>query len=247
MQTRSLLLVLLKGEENYKSLQTCLLDKNQYNNIMKKLLVLFIVLTFALPSQAFFWNKKDKALEKELQGKGYAGDLPQIENKGEKSRTKVAEPIFEPQQFDNPSELKPVPKDNPAFIDIIQKKDKTSQYVNDANTIIPMLEKVYDCIDENESLQLFVSKANVLTVNLDYIIQKYEGKPESYYESFKKLIEVNRYVKTVMTLRKEAAQYQRYLAYTESGSIYSPANIEQQLDYLKEEINSAILLLREEG
>ena len=27
---------------------------------MKKFLILFIILTFALPSQAFFWNKKDK-------------------------------------------------------------------------------------------------------------------------------------------------------------------------------------------
>ena len=33
-------------------------------------------------------------------------------------------PVFEPQQFDTPSELKPVPRDNPAFIDIIQKKDR---------------------------------------------------------------------------------------------------------------------------
>lgn len=214
---------------------------------MKKFLALLIILSFALPSQAFFWSKKDKNLEKELQGKGYAGTLPNIENQSEKTKVKVSEPIFEPQQFDNPSELKPVPKDNPAFIDIIQKKDKTSMFVNDVNNIIPMLEKLYDCIDENESVQLFVSKANVLTANLDYFIQKYDGKPESYYESFKKLVELNRYTKTLMTLRKEAVQYQRYMAYTESGSIYSPANIEQQLDYLKEEINTAVLLLREEN
>jgi len=214
---------------------------------MKKILALIIILNIALPSQAFFWSKKDKTIEKELQGKGYAGDLPKIENINEKIKTKVAEPLFEPQQFNDPSELKPVPKDNPAFIDIIQKKEKTSQYVNDINTIIPMLEKVYDCIDENENTQLFVSKANLLTINVDYIIQKYSNKPESYYESFKKLTEVNQYTKTIMTLRKEAAQYQKFMAYTENGSIYSPANIEQQLDYLKEEINTAILLLREEG
>ena len=110
-----------------------------------------------------------------------------------------------------------------------------------------MLEKLYDCIDENENVQLFVSKGTLLTTNVDYLQRKYEGKPESYYESFQKLSEVNRYVKTIMTLRKEAIQYQRFLAYTESGSIYNPSNIEQQLEYLKEEINSAILLLREEG
>ena len=110
-----------------------------------------------------------------------------------------------------------------------------------------MLEKLHDCIDENESLQLFVSKANLLTSNIDWLISKYDGKPESFYESYKKLAEVNRYTKTLITLRREAVQYQRYLAYSESGSIYNPENIEQQLDYLKAEINSAILLLREES
>lgn len=205
-------------------------------------------MSFALPSQAAFWHRKDKALEKELQGKGYAGTLPNLNDKIEKSKTKVSTPIFDAQEgFNDPSELKPVPRDNPAFIDIIQKKDKTSKYVNDANEILPMLEKLVDCIEDNENVQLFVTKANLLTINIDHLAEKYEGKPESYYESFRKLLEVNRYVKSISTLRREAVTYQRYLAYTASGSIYNPENINQQLQYLMEELNAAILLLRDEG
>lgn len=205
-------------------------------------------MSFALPSHAFFWNKKDKALEKELQGKGYAGTLPNLGDKIEKSKTKVTTPIFESQDgFNNPSDLKPVPKDNPAFINIIQKKDKTSEFTNDAAEIIPMLEKLVDCIDDNENLQLFITKANLLTLNIDNLTEKYNGKPESYYESFRKLQEVNRYVKSIAALRREAVTYQRYLAYSSSGSIYNPDNINQQLQYLLEELNSAILLLRSDG
>ena len=215
---------------------------------MKKFLICFLLITVTLPSNAAFWNKKDKALEQELQGKGYAGNLPDIGEKKERSKTKVTTPVFEAQEgFDNPAELKPVPKDNPAFINIIQKKDKTSQFVNDANEVIPMLEKLVDCIEDNESLQLFITKANLLTLNIDNMTEKYNGKPESYYESFRKLQEVNRYVKSISLLRKEAVTYQRYLAYSESGSIYNPENINQQLQYLLEELNTAILLLREEG
>ena len=118
--------------------------------------------------------------------------------------------------------------------------------MNDANEIIPMLEKLADCIDDNESLQLFITKANLLTLNIDNLAQKYDGKPESYFESFRKLQEVNRYVKSISTLRREAVTYQRYLAYSSSGSVYNPENIQQQLQYLLEEINSTILLLREE-
>lgn len=205
-------------------------------------------MSFALPSHAFFWNKKDKALEKELQGKGYAGTLPNLGDKIEKTKTKVTTPIFESQDgFNNPSDLKPVPKDNPAFINIIQKKDKTSEFTNDAAEIIPMLEKLVDCIDDNENLQLFITKANLLTLNIDNLTEKYNGKPESYYESFRKLQEVNRYVKSIAALRREAVTYQRYLAYSSSGSIYNPDNINQQLQYLLEELNSAILVLRSDG
>ena len=205
-------------------------------------------MSFALPSHAFFWNKKDKALEKELQGKGYAGTLPNLGDKIEKTKTKVTTPIFESQDgFNNPSDLKPVPKDNPAFININQKKDKTSEFTNDAAEIIPILEKLVDCIDDNENLQLFITKANLLTLNIDNLTEKYNGKPESYYESFRKLQEVNRYVKSIAALRREAVTYQRYLAYSSSGSIYNPDNINQQLQYLLEELNSAILLLRSDG
>lgn len=215
---------------------------------MKKFLICLILLSITLPSNAAFWNKKNKALEQELQGKGYAGNLPDIGEKIERSKTKVTTPVFEAQEgFDDPAELKPVPKDNPAFINIIQKKDKTSQFVVDANEVIPMLEKLVDCIEDNESLQLFITKANLLTLNIDNLAEKYDGKPESYYESFRKLQEVNRYVKSISQLRKEAVTYQRYLAYSASGSIYNPENINQQLQYLLEELNAAILLLREEG
>ena len=215
---------------------------------MKKFIVCLIIISFALPSNAALWHRKDKALEKELQGKGYAGTLPNLNDKIEKSKTKVSTPIFDAQEgFNNPSELKPVPRDNPAFIDIIQKKDKTSKYVSDANEILPMLEKLVDCIEANENVQLFVTKANLLTINIDHLAEKYDGKPESYYESFRKLLEVNRYVKSISTLRREAVTYQRYLAYTASGSIYNPENINQQLQYLMEELNAAIILLRDEG
>ena len=37
---------------------------------MKKFLICLLLLLITLPSNAAFWNKKNKALEQELQGKG---------------------------------------------------------------------------------------------------------------------------------------------------------------------------------
>ena len=154
---------------------------------MKKVVLLLIAFSIALPSNAWFWEKKDKALEAELQGKGYAGTLPDLEKNAQPKQNKVATPIYESQKgFNNPSNLKPVPKDNPAFINIISKKDKTSAYIIDANEMIPLIERLADTIEEESSVQLFVTRANVLTMNLDHLRTKYDGQPESFYESFKK-------------------------------------------------------------
>lgn len=215
---------------------------------MKKVLLCFILLTFALPSNAWIWDKKDKALEAELQGKGYAGTLPELNNNLKPKQEKATTPIFESQKgFNNPSDLKPVPKDNPAFINIVSKQDKTSTYVIDANEIMPMIEKLADSIEENANVQLFVTRANVLSMNLDHLQTKYNGQPESYYESFKKLMEINQYVKTLAQLRREAVTYQRYLAYQSTGSVYNPENINQQLQYLLEELNTAVIMLKQES
>ena len=57
---------------------------------MKKIISILIILSFALPSHAWWWDKKDKALEAELQGKGYAGTLPNLNKKHLKKEQKVA-------------------------------------------------------------------------------------------------------------------------------------------------------------
>ena len=214
---------------------------------MKKFILLLILFSFVQPSQAWWWDKTDRNLEIELQGKGYAGTLPNLSKKISTKENKISTPIYEAQEkFNDPSKLKPVPKDNPAFIDIISKKNNISNYVLDINDLIPIAEKLIDCIEDESSVQLFVTRANVLSMNIDYLISKYDGKPECYYESFKKILEINGYLKSISQLRREAQVYQRYLAYQTSGSIYNPENINQQLQYLQEELKNMIIILRNE-
>ena len=59
-------------------------------------------------------------------------------------------------------------------------------------------------------------------------------------------MEINGYVKTISQLRREAITYQRYLAYQSTGSIYNPEKINEQLNYLLEELNTAVVMLRHE-
>jgi len=211
---------------------------------MKKLISIFLILTLCcLP---VFSKTNDKTANKDVANKGYLGTLPDITNKFDKSRQAVSTPVFEAQEgFTDPKELKPVPRDNPAFINVILKSDRTSRYLNDINEVIPLLENMVTCIEDEADVQVFVAKANFLDLNVDYIRQKYTGEPESYYESFKALMDVNLHTQAIATMRAEAVVYSRYLAYSGSGSIYNPQNISQQLEYLKEELLSALITLKE--
>lgn len=205
---------------------------------MRKLLVIIFVLILGLPSFA----KKTADYE----GMGYVGKLPDLTSKYKPTEPKSTKPIFEQvEDFNSANQIKPIPRDNPTFVNIMLKKDKTSQYINDLNELIPILEKIQTSIEENEDVQLFNAKIYFFNRNADYLKTKYLDKPEAEYISFKKLMELNRHCKSVALLRSEAEKYNPYLAYSGAGYIYDPNNITEQLNFLKTEVEEVILLLKD--
>lgn len=210
---------------------------------MKKIWI--ICLLFSLinsPAFAFF-NYKNQDL---YENQGYVGTLPDVTKSFHASEPTQVKPTFEKtKKFNSENELKPVPRDNPAFINIILKQDKSSPYLNDITEFIDMLEKIYDSIEANENVQLFASRVYFFTKNADYFRDKYEGKPESSYVSFQRLMELSLHANTVAQLRTEAEKYSPYLAYGGTGHIYNENNINEQLQYLKDEIEQTIVVLKE--
>jgi hypothetical protein len=182
----------------------------------------------------------------ELEGKGYVGKLPDISKSFVTTEPQNAKPVYEKtEEFHSAGQIKPVPRDNPAFVNIILKTDKTSPYLNDLNDILPVIEKIYSSIEDGEDLQKFVARVYFFNKTADYLRDKYDGKPESSYISFKKLMELNMHAKSVSLLRAEAAKYNPYLAYSGAGYIYDTNNINQQIDYLKQEIEQTIIVIKE--
>lgn len=183
-----------------------------------------------------------------VEGKGYIGTLPDLTRNytpEEKQQDKIKVIPTPAKDFNSESEIKPAPQDDPAFVNIILKKDKTTKYANDINEFIPMLESITDMIEENQSVQLFNAKVFFFNKSVDYFRDRWAGKPESEFLSYKRLVELNTHAKSIALLRAEAEKYNPYLAYGSSGYIYNPNNIREQLGYLKTEIEQTILLLRE--
>lgn len=226
---------------------------------MKKLLVLSLALSLSVTS-CFAWgwwgNKKDSAknsassenVEIQNQGSGYVGTLPDISKSFKTTETQKIKPTFEEaKNFNSSDEIKPIPTENPAFVNIMLKQDKRSPYLNDIyGDILPQLENILQCIDDKKNVQIFNAKVFFFNKTVEYLQNKYAGKPESNYTSFLKLLELNTHSKSVATLRKEAEQYRPYLAYTGAGYLYNENVINQQLEYLKTEIQDTIVILREE-
>lgn len=178
--------------------------------------------------------------------RGYEGSLPDIIDKFQPSKPASGTPVFEAEEgFDDPDKLKPVPRDNPAFIDIILKKDKTSTYIYDINKIILLVEALIDSIENEESVQLFVAKATNLEFAINCLRENFEKKPESFYISYVKLMQLCMHVKAMAELRREGAEYNRYLAYQAAGSVFAPDNVNKELQYLLEDLQEVLVILRE--
>ena len=210
---------------------------------MRKVFILIMIFLLTAPqSFALFGGRKPVAVE----GTGYVGTLPEIGKSFSSSEPNESKPVFEKtENFNSGTALKPVPRENPSFVNIILKSDKTSQYINDLSEMITVLEKILDSIENGDNIQRFAARVYFLNKNVEYLSEKYADKPEINFYSFKKLQEVTNHAQTVSNLRAEAEKYKPYLAYGGAGYIYNSNNLEQQLEYLRIEIEDTLVVLKD--
>lgn len=208
---------------------------------MKKVLVLLLFLVICFP-QSVFAKKKNAAVPS---GSGYIGTLPDPTEGFQKTEMEESTPSFESVDgFNDKYGIKPAPKDNPAFVNIIMKKDKTSQYINDLNDIINITQDLQTSIEDKDDVQKFNAESNFLKINVDYFRDKYKNKAESSYISFKKVMQLNTHVQTVAKLRSDSEVYSPYVTAEHSGNLFSQNNINNQLDYLLDDIKSTLVVLK---
>ena len=212
---------------------------------MKKIFLLIFVIFFAI-TPTFSKEKGKTAVQNPIPSSGYVGTLPDVTAGFQKSQPAETAPMFDSvDSFDKVNAIKPTPTDNPAFINIIQKKDKTSAYVNDLMDFISILNQLDSLIATKSDTQHFNAAANYLNENVNYLKDKYQNKSESSYYSFKRLLQLNSQVQTMATVRSEKEIYKPYLATGSNGYLYESSTINQQLNYLQKNIEKTILIIKE--
>ncbi len=199
-----------------------------------------------------WWNKNsdkksgDVKIEAETSGKGYVGTLPDVSKNFTPQDSENGKPVFDKtKDFNSANEIKPIPKDNPSFVNIILKPDKTSPYLNDIYKLLPQLENILICIENHYDVQKFNAKVYFFNKTVEYLQKKYANYPESNYISFLKISELSNHAQSIANLRAEAEKYRPYLAYTGAGYLYNDNVIDQQLEYLKNEIEDTIVIIKE--
>lgn len=207
---------------------------------MRKLWIIFLIILISTSGSSVLAKKVS------TESKGYVGKLPEISKTFSSDEPQSAKPLYEKStDFNSFKEIKPIPRDNPAFVNVILKENKSSPYLDDVNELILQLENLLICVENRDNVQRFNAKAYFFNKTLEYFKDKYDGKPESNYVSFKKALQLGTYTQSVATLRAEAEKYRPYLTYTGNGYLYNDNIINQQLDYLKTEIEDTITVLKD--
>ncbi len=200
---------------------------------MKKILSLLLILCFA---QCAF-------------AAGYVGTLPNIEAEFsylKKEHSEKATSPYSVKELDkqNEAKLKPVPRDNDNYVDIIIKKDKSSEYMNDVNKIILILEKLRKCLNTQQNIQMFNAIVSNLIDNVEYLRVEYKDKPESNYLSYNRLIQLSAQARDVANFRTQGLAAEKYLPYTANDNIYTKENLENKLNNLLNNVNDTIFILK---
>ncbi|MBQ8886291.1 MAG: hypothetical protein IJY61_01140 [Candidatus Gastranaerophilales bacterium] len=183
-------------------------------------------------------------------GAGYVGTLPDIEaefsymKKQDKSERASAPYSVEQLDNENAQSLKPIPRENDTYVDIIVKKDKTTKYLKDVNSVIIILEKLRKCINNEQSIQVFNAIVSNLIDNVEYIKVEYKDKPEGNYLSYNRLQVVSNEAREVATFRTQGLAAQKYLPYTSSNNIYTKENLDEKLEKLLVNVNETLFILK---
>lgn len=182
-------------------------------------------------------------------GAGYVGTLPNIEAEFDYLRKQSSERAVTPytiEQLDkqNEEKLKPIPREDDNYVDIIIKKDKTTKYLHDVNHVIIILEKLRRCLNTNQDIQKFNAIVSNLIDNVEYIRVEYADKPESNYLSYNRLQVISQEARDVANFRSQGLASQKYLPYSSSDNIYTKENLEAKLENLLVNVNETIFILK---
>ena len=181
---------------------------------------------------------------------GYYGTLPNIGqdfNYKKQTASSATQDINAklPKENLEDEDLKPAPYNDSLFLDVIVKKEKASNYINDVQKTKLALANLKKCIEDNGDIQRFNGCVNMVELYSKNLQKKYENQSDSLRESYIDILNTNYHAKVLGNLLYDANYYSRYVPVNEGK--YSKQNIEKQKQDLLKRINKTLFLIANES
>ena len=194
-------------------------------------------------------SKKQKRKNKnETATQGYYGSLPNVSQDFKYKQTIPAKPsnpdALIPQGKIDGENLKEAPTNDTLFLDVIVKKEKQSNYINDIQKTKFALMSLKKCIEEKGDIQRFNGCINMVDLYSKNLQEKYQNKSDSLRESYIDVLNTNYQAKVLGNLMYDANYYSRYVPVNQGK--YSKENIEAQKQMLLKRVNKTLFLIANE-
>ncbi len=198
----------------------------------------------------FFKSKVSKKDQDDETKKGYWGQLPDINKEFNYKRQDKVSRNQDELKVPNEEELcdenlKKAPYDDTLFLDVIVKKEKASNYLNDIQKIKFALSNLKKCIEENGDIQRFNACVNVVDLYSKNLKLKYQDKSESLKESYVDILTTNYHAKVLGNLLYDSNYYARYVPTMQDK--YSEQNINNEKQKLLVRLNKTLFLINGES
>lgn len=182
-------------------------------------------------------------------GAGYVGTLPDIEAEFSYLRKDVQQNASAPMNVpklspEEESMLKEIPRRNEQYVNIMVKKDKTSEYEKDVNDIILILQKLQKVLYLNQGIQKFNAVVSNYIDHAAYLKKKYQDKKESSYVSYNRILTFSNEARSVAILWSESLEYQAFLPYSTKNNKYTKENIDLNLMKLQKSLEDTLFVLK---
>ena len=150
-----------------------------------------------------------------------------------------------PNEALNEDNLKEAPTNDSLFLDVIVKKEKSSNYINDVQKTKFALQNLKKCIEDGGDIQRFNGCVNMINMYSKNLQTKYENQSDSLRDSYINIQNTNYHAKVLGNLLYDANYYAKYIP-TQTGQ-YSKENIEAKKADLLKRINKTLFLIANES
>jgi len=191
-----------------------------------------------------------------LQGSGYVGDLPNINEyfKADRDAANASNtlidiyktsPNFEkPPSLDAKSiknQLAPANYTN-AQIKLLRPAKKPAYY-DDLLVLKPSIKKLKDSTLNSSDVQFFAACVNIQKYYINSFLDKYKETPESKQDIYKATKEINDYAQALANQWNTSAENIKYVSYSSFNGAYQPVVIKEKLNFLDKKLDRLIKLM----